>query len=347
VRVPKFRGDSEDWLDEEAESLRSKKHAGKNKKKIRQAVAISVEETNATVTEVFPNLCKALLDTAKSTPIEFLCSYRRASVFSGVGRQVPEGYRERAPVAVGDRILLKPIDSKKGIVEALALRHNQLSRPLAEREKMLHVLVSNIDLLCIVAATQNPLFVPGIVDRFLIASQSESIPVVLIINKADLQMSTANPGSIPPWQVYKQLGFEVIEVSARTGSGFPFILNRISRKTVAFCGHSGVGKTALMNRLLGEGLGKVGAVNAVTGKGKHTTTGAVLFQGPDASRLIDTPGIKEFGLFGLKAEVLASFFPEFIGLECTSRHCLHQEEQKCQARALPRYKSYQRIIKTL
>lgn len=340
--VPKFRGGSDDWLDDEEASARRERLAGKNKKTVGQAKAISFEETNATVTEVFPGLCKALMDQGESSPKIYLCSYRRASVFSGVGRQVPEGFRERAPLAVGDRVLLKPTDSENGVIEALAGRRNQLSRPVAEREKILHVLVSNIDLLCIMASTRDPLFVPGIVDRFLIAAQAESIPSVIVVNKIDLQMEPQKP-----WDVYRDLGFDVVEVSAKFRSNLDELLSRILGKRVAFCGHSGVGKTSLMNRLLGDVLGRVGEVNAVTGKGKHTTTGAVLFRGPESSQWIDTPGIKEFGLFGLQCEELAGFFPEFVSLDCTRQGCLHWEEPDCQARDLPRYLSYQRIFKTL
>lgn len=338
--MPKYRGQIEDWLDEE--SLRagriSKKHVIKKSPKIH--TALSLEEANATVVEVFPKQCRTQMDDGT----EYLCSYRRASVFLSPRKSIPEGFREKAPVAVGDRVLIKVMnDLKAAIVVGVASRRNQLMRPLEEHEKLIHVIVSNIDLLCIVSSVAEPAFSPGLVDRFLIAAQLEAITPLLVINKMDLQ----DAKSQKPWALYQTQGLEIFELSAKSEMGVNSFLDRLRGNITVFCGHSGVGKTSLLNRLLGTPVGRTGKINPITGKGRHTTTGAILFNGPDNTNLIDTPGIREFGLFGLMPQDLSSYFQEFKGLQCAQRGCLHDLETDCDAKALPRYSSYIRILRTL
>jgi ribosome biogenesis GTPase len=125
------------------------------------------------------------------------------------------------------------------------------------------------------------------------------------------------------------------------------LLNRIRGKGAVFCGQSGVGKTSLLRVLLGTEVGKVGDVSDATGKGKHTTTAAILLGGPDGSDWIDTPGVREFGLLEIKPEQLKDQFPEFRNLACQAPGCLHESEEGCAARSLERYASYLRIIKSL
>ncbi len=191
-----------------------------------------------------------------------------------------------------------------------------------------------MEILVIVTSAADPEFSPGLVDRVLVAAQMQGILPIICVNKIDL---LASP--VKPWAIYSELGFEVFEVSATRGTGIPALRDRLLKKRVAFFGHSGVGKTSLLRALIGEQIGKVGEVSEVTGKGKHTTTGAVLIQGPEDSLWIDTPGVREFGLIGLNAEQLAEYFPEFRGLD--------PSDPESPARELPRYESYCRIRDSL
>ena len=186
-------------------------------------------------------------------------------------------------------------------------------------------------------------------DRFLIAAEVEKIPVVICITKIDLAEAAGDPAKSgdKPWMIYQELKYDVIEVSSKSRQGISQLSEKILGKTVVFSGQSGVGKTSLLRSLLGTDIGRVGEVNEQTGKGRHTTTGAVLLGGPHKSKWIDTPGIREFGLLNVSAEALSSWFPEFQNLPCTQHACLHLEEEGCAAQTLSRYSSYRRIFDSL
>lgn len=340
--APKFRGNSEDWLDDQKPSHHNKSQ-GTRPKKVANArsVGLPEEEGNATVVEVFPNQCRVVQEGAS-----FLCSYRRAEV---VGKS-KTGSRDRTPVAVGDRVRVSREQSQEGqtsqngVIEGICVRKNSLSRPVPgkDSEKVHHVLAANIELLVVVASTQEPVFSLGIVDRFLVAAELESIPVFIVITKMDLHQ-----GGQKPWSIYKDIGYDLLEVSVRQATPLDTLLSKIAGKMVVFCGHSGVGKTSLLRVLLGSEIGKVGKVNELTGKGRHTTTGAVLLEGPSQSKWVDTPGIRAFGLLNISPETLSLHFPEFQNLSCEQEECIHREEPNCAARNLPRYPSYRRILDSL
>jgi ribosome biogenesis GTPase len=254
--------------------------------------------------------------------------------------------RERAPVCVGDRVEVRVLGSKDGVVESRGPRRNQLARPAPGRDGqvVVHVVASNIDRLVIVASADEPKFSPGLVDRFLVAAQRASIPTTLCLTKIDLLQSQSAQQLA---EIYVQLQVPVFGVCSKTGLGLEALLNHLQGQMCVFAGHSGVGKTTLLRSLLDREVGKVGEVSAITGKGKHTTSSAYLFQGPAGSRWVDTPGVREFGLVGCPPEELADAFPEFQTMECTPKGCSHYRERICVARHLPRYESYLRILASL
>jgi len=333
--APKFKGDSEDWLDDEDGARQ--RGARPKKSNVARSLGLPPEEANAVVAEVFPNQCRVRLDENQQ---DLLCNYRRAGVVSKSKTEA----RERTPVAVGDRVLIKHTGESSGIVEGICTRKNRLCRPAPGRdsESLHHVLAANVDLLVIVASAGEPHFSPGLVDRFMIAAEAEGIAVLLCVSKIDL----GEPGE-KPWDLYRRLGYSVVEVSSKQGLGIPQIQEQIQGKVVVFCGQSGVGKTSLLRVLLGVDVGRVGKVNESTGKGRHTTTGAVLLEGPGQSQWIDTPGVREFGLVGVSPESLADHFPELRDLSCKITNCLHIDEEGCLAQGLPRYSSYRRIFDSL
>jgi putative ribosome biogenesis GTPase RsgA len=179
--VPKFNGDSDDWLDNE--DMPKSRGGGMRPKKsnVARSTALPADEANAVVSEVFPNLCKVRMDENQN---ELLCNYRRAEVVSKSKTEL----RERTPVAVGDRVLVAATDSAHGVVEGICTRSNRLSRPAPGRdgEKIHHVLAANIDLLVIVVSAREPDFSLGLVDRFLVAAEAEGVPTVLCVSKIDL-----------------------------------------------------------------------------------------------------------------------------------------------------------------
>ncbi len=339
--APKFRGRSDEWLDDEDTSQASR---GKPRAKKPKGQELAPELANATVVEVYPNQCRVRLDP----PLEgqILCSYRRTFV-AGAGA---DGYRERSPVAVGDRVQASRSSPDSGVVEGICARRNFLARPAPGRDSgnVIHVLAANVDLLVILAALHEPEFSPGLVDRFLIAASAAGIPALLCVSKIDLRRKEPLKEEEVPWRIYSDIGIEVMLESAKTGEGLDRLRERLASLCVVFCGHSGVGKTSLLRRLAETEVGKVGVVSDVTGKGRHTTTGAVMVPGPRGSRWIDTPGVKEFGLLGITPERLADYFPEMRSLACRTEHgCLHEREADCQARPLARHSSYLRILASL
>jgi ribosome biogenesis GTPase len=350
---PKYRGDEEDWLDNE--ELASAKNTGAPSSKAKRghqarSTHLPFEEANATVAEVFLNLCRVKLDEDRT---DLLCNYRRAEVVSKAKAEV----RERSPVAVGDRVLVLRTHSRgdgnprekvsaapSGVIEGVCSRKNRISRPAPGRDgtQVQHVLAANIDWVIVVASADQPKFAPTFIDRFLVATGAENIQTALCITKTDLLSSPARE-----WELYRKLGYPVFEVSSVLNTGFQAIGKLVTGKTAVFCGQSGVGKTSLLRKLLGTDVGKVGSVNESTGKGKHTTTGAVLLGGPEESNWIDTPGVKEFGLVNVTEKTLANYFPELMNIKCVQAHCSHQEEEGCKARNLPRYSSFRKIMESL
>lgn len=336
--MPKFRGNSDDWLDDETESS-GKSGSKRSRKPPRlKAEALPPEQSNAIVVEVFPNQCRVRVDDGK----ELLCSYRRAQLLGSAN----EKFRDRTPVAVGDRVSIEFSGMDTGVVLGACARKNWISRRDPGTDQTVqHVIAANIDLVVVIASVREPNFSPGLVDRFLIAAQTGQVQPILCISKMDLLEAESH---VKNWAGYRELGITTLEVSVRSGSGMDHLRGLLQDRTVLFCGHSGVGKTSLLQGLMAEKIGRVGEVNKFTGKGKHTTTSSILFRGPDRSQWIDTPGIREFGIWGnLRPEELASFFPEFSNLPCTASGCLHSGEPACSAVGLFRYSSYQRIFKSL
>ncbi len=336
---PKYRGDSEDWLDaDEASHGRGRKRSALKAKKLgeKSGTELPLSDSNAVVVEVFPNQCRVLTD---KEGCELLCSYRRASIFGIEKKDV----RSRTPVAVGDRVVVARFGESEntGIIEGICIRRNSIYRLAPGGENRFHRLASNIDLVAIVASANQPAFSPWLIDRFLIGAQVEGIDCLICINKSDLMTSDH------AWSVYRDLGYLVYEVSTRTLTGIDQLKEQCLDKAVVFCGHSGVGKTSLMRALTGRQIGRVGEVNEATGKGRHTTTGAILIQGPEHSKWIDTPGIREFGLMNVRPQDIAQAFPEFRNLKCKAPSCLHLDEPGCLAQSSLRYPNYRRILKSL
>ena len=353
----KFRGGSDDWLDDQNSSRRG---TAKPKKKSSKAGYLDAALANAKIVEVFPKQARARMDEGGA---ELLCSYRRAQVI-----QNDENYRERSPVAVGDRVQVTALNPQDGVIEGVCERRNSLARPAPgkdEASNIFHVIAANIDVLTIVASIKLPDFSPGLIDRYLIAAQAAGIESLICVTKVDLIVGTetlAQPAGL--WDEYRKLGYPVVMISAKAALGIEQLAPKIEGKTVVFCGHSGVGKTSLFRRILGTEVGKIGEVNIQTGKGRHTTTSAILYQ-RGTSSWIDTPGIREFGLVGVTSENLQNYFPEFSKLPCTANGCSHighlQEEKDqdryqvelvqapdgCDAAGLFRYPSFLRIHASL
>ncbi|MCX5788862.1 MAG: ribosome small subunit-dependent GTPase A [Elusimicrobia bacterium] len=328
--MPKqFDASAEDWV--EGFNVPARRKFAKRPLKGRGR-ELPAAEGNSTVAEIFPNQALVLADVGRTRK---LCGYRLAALdFAGISR-------ERSPVCVGDRVRVEA-----RVIVGRCERRNKLVRCAPEsRNPLLHAVAANLDCLVVVAAAREPDFTPGIVDRFLVAASAQNIPGILCVNKADL----VAPGAEKPWLLYASAGVKVVETSAVGGDGTDALAALLRGQTVAFCGHSGVGKTSLLRRLLGDDrLGRVGAISAATGLGRHTTSGAVMLLGPDGSAWIDTPGIMNFALVGVDRPSLLLHFPELheASARC-SPNCLHDSEPGCALLGMPRHQSYRQILSSL
>jgi len=198
--------------------------------------------------------------------------------------------------------------------------------------------------------------VPGLIDRFLVALAWGRVPAAIAVNKADLvdglRESDAELAQLAP---YRALGAPVVLCSARTGEGLVELAALVAGKLVAFVGHSGVGKSSLLNALAPGAAAAVGEISEGVRRGRHTTASARIYALPGGARVVDTPGIREFGLWRMTAGELARYFGEFAALapDCRFADCTHVHEPRCAVRAaagrgeLPRYATYLRMLASL
>lgn len=238
-------------------------------------------------------------------------------------------------LVTGDRVIWREASDGSGVVVARGERRSVLERPDAQNQ--LRPVAANIDQILIVFAAE-PEPHPNLIDRYLVAAESTGIPPVLVLNKSDLLPATG--GELRDMLArYGDLGYALIEASARDDHGLSALLTQLSGRTSVFVGQSGVGKSSLIDRLLPDETLRIGALSTDTRKGKHTTTTARLYplphtpvlDGASQGDLIDSPGIREFGLRHLDERELAEGFIEFrpyLG-RCRFRDCRHRQEPGC------------------
>lgn len=230
-----------------------------------------------------------------------------------------------ARLVVGDRVSVEAVGDD-GVVVAVHARGNSLLRRAPSSAKA-QVLAANVDQALLVFAARLPEPKPGLLDRFLVACHLASIRPVVVINKVDQGRDL-----VGRWlPVYQRLGYEVLRVSARTGWGLGRIKRCLPGRTTLFCGPSGAGKSSLLNAVYPGFRLKVGSLSEATGKGRHTTTTAELMPLPYGGFAVDTPGLKEFGIWDLEPRELAAAFPEMASLEggCRFPDCSHVHEPDC------------------
>lgn len=237
--------------------------------------------------------------------------------------------RANLPALVtGDRVVWRPGNQGLGVIVAQLPRHSELRRP--DSRGQLKPVAANVNLIVIVFA---PLPEPhaNLIDRYIIAAEHAGIKPLLLLNKSDLLDSSGSSRAHNLLNTYHSLGYPLLEVSAYSGDGLAKLQAQLNNQVSVFVGQSGVGKSSLVNCLLPDTDTRVGPLSELTGKGTHTTTTARLFHFPAGGDLIDSPGIREFGLSHVSvADVEAGFieFQEHLGL-CRFRNCSHEHEPGC------------------
>jgi len=240
------------------------------------------------------------------------------------------------PVAAGDHVSVV-LEGDEGVIESVAPRGNYLARPVGSsgRRSKTQVIAANIDRLVVVAALDDPPFRPGLVDRFLVAAAMQDIHPVLVLNKVDLERPPGDASAGGPRRdvvgPYREFGIEVLETSGRTGEGIAALGAVLHSGISLLVGHSGVGKSSLLNAV-SPGLElSIGAVTAYHGRGRHTTTKVTLLPLAGGGWVVDSPGIREFAVGGIEPADLARLYPGFGALpeRCRFSDCLHRKEPGC------------------
>ena len=231
-------------------------------------------------------------------------------------------------IVTGDRVIWRAIDEKVGVIVARSERQSELARP--DANGLLRPIAANIDQIFIVISTQ-PLTPLGLIDRYLIAAESVSIAPLILANKADLLQGAEKELMQDIINRYESIGYTCITTSTKSEAGLTALTQNLTGHTSIFVGQSGVGKSSLVNAILPDANLRTATLSHATGKGTHTTTTAYLYHLPSGGNIIDSPGIREFGLGHIDEQTLAEGFIEFrpyLG-HCKFRDCKHLKEPDC------------------
>ena len=243
-----------------------------------------------------------------------------------------DGLRTTNPLAVGDLVNYeKERDKDTCVIDKILPRTNVIVRKSVNLSKESHIIASNVDQAILVATIAQPRTSTGFIDRFTVTAEAYHIPVVIVFNKCDIYDDEQNAMAEQLMKVYNAIGYESFVISAKTGQNCDRLKAIMKDKMSMFSGHSGVGKSALVNRLDPNLNIRVGEISEVHEKGKHTTTFAQMYELGFGGYIIDTPGIKEFALYDMEKETLAQRFPEMRALmhECRFNNCTHLHEPHC------------------
>ena len=259
-----------------------------------------------------------------------IAAYRRYTLVKDKENKLHQCQQRKSvgQVVCGDVVLWQHEDAETGVITSIEKRHTILQRP--DINNNLRIIASNIDQVFIVVANK-PELNEGLIDRYLVAAENSNLKPVILLNKTDLFSEKEAEELKQRLKLYQDIGYTVIYTSAKQENGLDSLAELLKNTNNIFVGQSGVGKSSLINTLL-ESDARIGEISEATGKGKHTTTTAYLYPLKDnEGHIIDSPGVREFGLVKLSEEDIVYGFAEFkpyIGL-CKFRNCAHKNEPGC------------------
>lgn len=268
-----------------------------------------------------------------------------------------KGIKSTNPIAVGDVVdfeVDETSDAVTGNIHNIHDRKNYIVRKSVNLSKQTHIIASNIDIVFLLVTINNPVTTTSFIDRFLVTAEAYHIKAVLVFNKIDTYDDATLDDQLFLQYIYSQIGYECLRVSATAGKGLDELKKMMEGKVCMFSGHSGVGKSTLVNALEPNLNLKTKEISDLHQQGQHTTTFAEMFDLSFNSKIIDTPGIRGFGIVDMEKQEIKGYFPEFFELEdqCKFNNCLHKDEPHCAIKnaldedkiAWSRYKSYLQIL---
>lgn len=265
-----------------------------------------------------------------------------------------KGIRSTNPVAVGDRVQISGTESGNSFITEIEDRKNYIIRRASNLSKQSHIIAANLDLCLLVVTVNYPETSTTFIDRFLASAEAYRVPVSIVFNKVDRYTEDELRYLEGLINLYNTIGYTCYKVSALTGEGIDEIRNLLKNRITLFSGHSGVGKSTLINAILPEQHQKTSEISAAHNKGMHTTTFSEMFPVEGNGYIIDTPGIKGFGTFDMKDEEVGHYFKEIFkfSAECKYGDCTHRHEPGCAVRQAvadhyiseSRYASYLNIL---
>ncbi|RAR74165.1 ribosome small subunit-dependent GTPase A [Flavobacterium aciduliphilum] len=268
-----------------------------------------------------------------------------------------KGIKSTNPIAVGDVVdfeLDQTTDETIGQIHTIHDRKNYIIRKSVNLSKQTHIIAANIDVVFLLITINNPPTTTSFIDRFLVTAEAYGIETVLVFNKIDTYDETMKEEQLYLQYIYSEIGYQCLQVSAQEGIGIAALKEQMLGKVSMFSGHSGVGKSTLVNALEPHLNLKTKTISEQSMQGQHTTTFAEMYDLSFDAKIIDTPGIKGFGIVDMEKEEVSDYFPEFFKLksECKFNNCLHKEEPHCAVKkaleenkiAWSRYNSYLKIL---
>lgn len=268
------------------------------------------------------------------------------------GRMRLRSARSTNPVAVGDRVQWQTDSQGQCVITDIMPRRNYILRRASNLSKESHIIAANLDAAALVATLGSPTTSPEFIDRFLVTCEAYGVPPVIVLGKADLARQT--PERMAEFiDIYENAGYRVIVLSALTGEGVDSFAEMLAGRTTLIAGNSGVGKSSLIKAIDPNADVRTGEISRSHHKGMHTTTFARMYQAA-SGRIIDTPGIKGFGLLDISADELPRYFPDFMrhSPQCGYYNCTHTHEPDCAVLravqsgqvSVSRYESYLKML---
>jgi ribosome biogenesis GTPase / thiamine phosphate phosphatase len=262
------------------------------------------------------------------------------------------------PLAVGDEVELEPEpgDGQTAVITEIHDRRNYINRQSPSNRFHHHIVAANIDQSLLLVTLKEPRTSQGFIDRWLVTCEAYHVPAILLFNKVDLYRPKEEEKFAAYNDMYSTIGYRIYRMSVQTGEGLDAVKTLLQGKISLLSGHSGVGKSSFLNALFPEMKLKTREISGWSGKGIHTTTFAEMFD-ISGGQIIDTPGMREFGLVDISKQELSGYFPEMRALagQCQFNNCLHVEEPGCavkkaveEGRIHPdRYTSYCHILESI